>query len=75
MDLQLKDKVVLITGASAGIGKAAALKIAEAGAKILLTGVVGPKAAATLKAVGVRVVEGMEGLTVGQAVAKFQAEA
>jgi len=32
----VKDKVVLITGASAGIGKAAALKIAEAGAKTLI---------------------------------------
>ena len=32
----VKSKVVLITGASAGIGKAAALKIAEAGAKILI---------------------------------------
>ena len=32
----VKNKVVLITGASAGIGKAAALKIAEAGAKTLI---------------------------------------
>ncbi|MGB5062468.1 MAG: SDR family oxidoreductase, partial [Candidatus Competibacter sp.] len=32
----IKDKVVMITGASAGIGKAAALKIAEAGAKTLI---------------------------------------
>ena len=32
----IKDKVVLITGASAGIGKAAAIKIAEAGAKTLI---------------------------------------
>ena len=32
----VKDKVVLITGASAGIGKAAAIKIAEAGAKTLI---------------------------------------
>ncbi len=32
----VRNKVVLITGASAGIGKAAALKIAEAGAKTLL---------------------------------------
>ncbi|MCB1769653.1 MAG: SDR family oxidoreductase [Candidatus Competibacteraceae bacterium] len=32
----VKDKVVLITGASSGIGKAAALKVAEAGAKTLI---------------------------------------
>ena len=32
----LKGKVVLITGASAGIGKAAAIKIAEAGAKTII---------------------------------------
>lgn len=32
----VKNKVVLITGASSGIGKAAALKVAEAGAKILI---------------------------------------
>jgi NAD(P)-dependent dehydrogenase (short-subunit alcohol dehydrogenase family) len=32
----VKNKVVLITGASAGIGKAAAIKIADAGAKILI---------------------------------------
>ena len=32
----VKNKVVLITGASSGIGKAAAIKIAEAGAKTLI---------------------------------------
>ncbi|MCB1777410.1 MAG: SDR family oxidoreductase, partial [Candidatus Competibacteraceae bacterium] len=32
----VKDKIVLITGASSGIGKAAALKVAEAGAKTLI---------------------------------------
>lgn len=32
----VKDKVVLITGASSGIGKATAIKVAEAGAKTIL---------------------------------------
>ncbi|EFL49394.1 Dinitrogenase iron-molybdenum cofactor biosynthesis protein [Solidesulfovibrio fructosivorans JJ]] len=58
-----------------GAGIETARRIAEAGAKVLLTGVVGPKAASTLKTVGVRVVEGMEGLTVRQAVDKYRAGA
>ena len=33
---QVKDRVVLITGGSSGIGKAAALKIAEAGARTII---------------------------------------
>ena len=56
-----------------GAGIEAARRIAEAGAKVLLTGVVGPKAASALAAAGVAVVEGLEGLTVGQAVAKYRA--
>ena len=56
-----------------GAGIEAARRIAEAGAKVLLTGVVGPKAASALAAAGVTVVEGLEGLTVGQAVAQYRA--
>lgn len=33
---RVKDKVIVVTGASSGIGKAAALKLAEAGAKVIL---------------------------------------
>jgi NAD(P)-dependent dehydrogenase (short-subunit alcohol dehydrogenase family) len=38
MNISYKNKVVLITGGTSGIGKAAALAFAEAGAKIVLTG-------------------------------------
>lgn len=55
-----------------GAGIETARRIAEAGATVLLTGVVGPKAAAALKSVGVAAVEGMEGRTVGQAVAAYR---
>jgi NAD(P)-dependent dehydrogenase (short-subunit alcohol dehydrogenase family) len=34
----LKDKVVIVTGGSSGIGRAAALNLAERGAKVLITG-------------------------------------
>lgn len=56
-----------------GAGIEAARRIAEAGATVLLTGVVGPKAASALATVDLTVVEGMDGLTVGQAVAKYRA--
>ena len=58
---------------SHGAGIESARRIAEAGATVLLSGVVGPKAASALATAGVTVVEGMEGLSVGQAVAKYRA--
>ena len=33
----LKDKVVIITGSSRGIGKATAIQMAEAGAKVVIS--------------------------------------
>ena len=36
--LTLKDKVVIVTGGSSGIGRAAARRFAEAGAKVIITG-------------------------------------
>ncbi|HCR14028.1 MAG TPA: dinitrogenase iron-molybdenum cofactor biosynthesis protein, partial [Desulfovibrio sp.] len=56
-----------------GAGIESARRIAEAGATVVLSGVIGPKAAAALKSVNVASVEGMEGLTVGQAVKRYRA--
>ncbi len=50
----LKGKVVLITGASAGIGKAAAIKIAEAGAKTIIVARTEEKLLETQKEIEVR---------------------
>jgi NAD(P)-dependent dehydrogenase (short-subunit alcohol dehydrogenase family) len=38
MDIRLDDRVALVTGASSGIGKAAALALAEAGAHVVVQG-------------------------------------
>ena len=56
-----------------GAGIETARRIAEAGATVLLTGVVGPKAASALATAKLTVSEGYEGLTVGQAVERYRA--
>ena len=56
-----------------GAGLEAARRLADAGAAVVLSGVVGPKAAAALKAAGLAAVEGLDGRTVGEAVAAYRA--
>lgn len=54
-----------------GAGIQTAERIADAGAGVLLTGVVGPKAFAALAAAGVKVCLDLEGMTVAQAVERY----
>ncbi len=56
-----------------GAGIQAAETIVRAGAGVLLTGFVGPKAFQALKAAGVKVGQDLEGLTVRQAVERYLA--
>ena len=58
---------------SQGAGIQAAERIVSAGAGILLTGYVGPKAFTALKAAGVQVGQNLDGMTVAEAVAKYKA--
>ena len=55
-----------------GAGIQAAELIARAGVSYLLTGYVGPKAFQALSAAGVKVGQNLEGMTVRDAVARFQ---
>jgi len=55
-----------------GAGIAAASRLAEAGARAILTGVVGPKAAQVCERAGIAMVNGVSG-TVAEAIAKFKA--
>lgn len=55
-----------------GAGIQAAETVAKAGAKVLLTGYVGPKAFRALEAVGIKVGQDLNGLTVGQAIERYE---
>ena len=56
-----------------GAGIQTAERIADAGAGVLLTGIVGPKAFQALEAAGIKVGQNLEGLTVGEAVEHYKA--
>ncbi len=56
-----------------GAGIQAAENLVNAGAQALLTGHVGPKAWAALQATGVKVMQGVENMTVGEAITRFKA--
>jgi predicted Fe-Mo cluster-binding NifX family protein len=55
-----------------GAGIQAAENVARAGAGVVLSGFVGPKAFAALAAAGIKVVQNVENMTVGQAVEKYR---
>lgn len=55
-----------------GAGIQAAENVARAGAGVVLSGFVGPKAFQALAAAGIKVVQDVENMTVGQAVEKFR---
>jgi predicted Fe-Mo cluster-binding NifX family protein/predicted DNA-binding protein (UPF0251 family) len=56
---------------ASGAGIQAAQRIADSGAKILLTGKIGPKAQRALNAAGIRTVEDLDGLTAREAVRRL----
>ena len=59
---------------SGGAGIQAAETIAKAGASVLLTGRVGPKAQSALAAAGIAVEEDCAGMTVREAVSRYTAK-
>jgi len=55
-----------------GAGIQAAETVANTGAQVLLTGYVGPKAFSALSAAGVKIGQDVDGMTVGEALAKYK---
>lgn len=50
MDLQIKDKVAIVTGSARGLGAATARRLAEEGARVVVTDILAEQAAATAAA-------------------------
>lgn len=77
VDLDTMETRYVDNGASQAMAHGAGIQAAEAvsaaGAQIVLTGFVGPKAFAALAAAGIKVGQDLGGLTVGQAVERYQA--
>ncbi len=77
VDLDTMQTSYLDNGASQarsqGAGIQAAQVVAQAGATVVLTGFVGPKAFQALQAVGVQVGQDLENITVRQALERYQA--
>ena len=77
VDLESMATTYVDNGSSQALAQGAGIQAAEnlvkAGAQALLTGHVGPKAFSALLACQVWVVQGVENMTVGEAVARFQA--
>jgi predicted Fe-Mo cluster-binding NifX family protein len=76
VDLDTMDTSYIDNGQSQvmaqGAGIQAAEMVARAGAGCLLTGYVGPKAFQALSAVGIKVGQNLEGMTVREAVERFK---
>jgi predicted Fe-Mo cluster-binding NifX family protein len=77
VDPQTASHEYIDNGASQAMGQGAGIQAAEivvrAGAKVVLTGFVGPKAFAALNAAGIKVVQNLENQTARQALERFEA--
>jgi len=76
VDLDTMETTFIDNGATQvmaqGAGIQAAENVANAGAAALLTGYVGPKAFTALSAAGIQIIQDVDGMSVGEAVAKFK---
>jgi len=77
-DLSLEPSITYLDNGDAqirptGAGIATTEHLADAGVNVVLSGYVGPKAFEALQAAGIAVIQDMDGMTVGQALAKYRA--